>query len=96
LTDIHFYDVNTGYTVGYNGTILKTTDGGSSWASQTSNTNTDLFSVDFVDDFVGYAVGGEYWDFRFLYNNENNRWRTELAGETSSRWIHNLELIKYG
>ena len=58
LSDIHFYDADTGYVVGFNGTILKTTNGGSSWTSLSSGTTNDLYSMDFVDAFIGYAVGG--------------------------------------
>jgi photosystem II stability/assembly factor-like uncharacterized protein len=52
-------DVQTGYAVGDYGTILGTTDGGVTWASQTSGTHLDLRSVHFpVDAQTGYAVGG--------------------------------------
>ena len=33
LSDIYFYDADTGYVVGFGGTIIKTTNGGSSWIS---------------------------------------------------------------
>jgi photosystem II stability/assembly factor-like uncharacterized protein len=55
---LHFADQNIGFVVGYNETILKTTDGGANWISQSSGSSFDLFSVDFVDALIGYAVGG--------------------------------------
>ncbi len=57
INDMDFTDVNTGWAVGIGGTILKTTDGGASWASQISGTNYNLWGVDFVDADHGWAVG---------------------------------------
>ena len=42
------------------GTIIKTADGGTTWALQTSGTTTHLYSVVFVDTTTGWAVGGGY------------------------------------
>jgi hypothetical protein len=49
--------VNTGTAVGYNGTILRTTDGGANWNPQTSGTDHILCSVSFTDANTGTAVG---------------------------------------
>jgi photosystem II stability/assembly factor-like uncharacterized protein len=57
LNSVYFPDVNTGYTVGDSGTILKTTDGGANWALQNSNTTASLASVHFPAIDTGYAVG---------------------------------------
>jgi hypothetical protein len=58
LQSVFFVDNNTGYTVGSAGTILKTTNGGANWASQSSGTTNTLFSVHFpLDAQTGYAVG---------------------------------------
>ena len=60
LYSCHFpEDDQTGYATGGTGTIIKTTDGGANWESQSSGTNTNnLFSVHFpVDAQTGYAVG---------------------------------------
>jgi len=54
-------DAQTGYAVGAQGTIIKTTNGGVLWVSQNSGTTRDLFSVNFpIDAQTGYAVGGVY------------------------------------
>ena len=50
-------DTTTGYVVGQNGTILKTTDAGDSWQKQRSRTREHLHDVDFVDAATGYVVG---------------------------------------
>ncbi len=57
LLAVHFVNATTGTAVGDGGTILRTTDGGSSWVSQTSGTSTTLFGVSFTDAMTGTAVG---------------------------------------
>ena len=47
----------TGYVVGWNGTILVTTDGGTNWTSEVSGTSHCLNSVFFTDALTGYDVG---------------------------------------
>lgn len=46
-----------GWAVGVAGTIIKTTDGGTSWNEQTSGTTVFLESVYFVDIQTGWVVG---------------------------------------
>jgi photosystem II stability/assembly factor-like uncharacterized protein len=57
LLAVHFVNATTGTAVGESGTILRTTDGGSSWVSQTSGTTEWLFGVSFTDARTGTAVG---------------------------------------
>jgi len=52
-----FANQKTGYWVGHNGSILKTTDGGSNWDEQKSGIAHDLYSVYFINEYDGYAVG---------------------------------------
>ena len=54
---MQFLNSTTGWTVGSGGEILKTADGGASWAAQTSNTTQDLNAIDFIDANDGWAVG---------------------------------------
>lgn len=49
--------MQTGWAVGDNGTILKTTDGGNTWGLQTSGTTESLQSVHFINTQTGYIVG---------------------------------------
>jgi photosystem II stability/assembly factor-like uncharacterized protein len=58
LNSVFFTNANTGYAVGYNGTIMKTTDEGTTWNIIASGTDVPLTSVCFPDANVGYAVGG--------------------------------------
>jgi len=60
LCSVHFIDENTGWSVGTNGTVLYTNDGGDNWNTQTSNTNANLESVSFADAQNGWAVGARF------------------------------------
>lgn len=59
LLAVSFPTAQTGYAVGWSGTILKTTDGGLNWAKQTSGSYNVLHSVCFISASTGY-VAGEY------------------------------------
>jgi photosystem II stability/assembly factor-like uncharacterized protein len=59
LNSVRFIDVNTGYAVGNNGTILKTTDAGTTWSTVSSGTTYNLNSVCFPTPDIGYIVGAE-------------------------------------
>ena len=47
--------------VGSGGIILKTTNGGETWEQKESNTTENLYCVEFINDTLGFAVGG-YFD----------------------------------
>jgi len=51
-------DANTGSAVGDDGIIIGTIDGGNTWFEQLPQTGIVLWSVDFADANIGYAVGG--------------------------------------
>ena len=57
LRAVSFTTVDTGYVVGYGGIILKTSDGGLNWISQTSTTSNNLFGVFFISSSTGWACG---------------------------------------
>jgi photosystem II stability/assembly factor-like uncharacterized protein len=54
---VSFIDANTGTAVGWEGTILRTTDGGATWTAQESCTTNLLYGVSFTDANTGTAVG---------------------------------------
>lgn len=54
---LDFVDAKTGWAVGANGMIAKTTDGGLTWTSQVSGTTEPLHGVCFWNADIGYAVG---------------------------------------
>ena len=57
LVRITFVNDTLGWIVGYNGIILNTTNGGSSWTEQHRAPQVVFSSVDFLNDTIGYAVG---------------------------------------
>jgi photosystem II stability/assembly factor-like uncharacterized protein len=57
LMDVHFADAQTGWSVGDYGTILSTSNGGTSWQSQASGTTNLLHATYFTDAQTGWAVG---------------------------------------
>ncbi len=75
LNALYFNNLNTGYTAGNNGVILKTTNKGLNWISLTTQTNRNLFSICFTDINNGYAIGdsvilkttdaGSFWSSYF-------------------------------
>ncbi len=80
LNSLFFADENNGWTVGYDG-IYKTSDGGSTWFSQTNMTNIEYNDVFFIDEMTGWMVGGQgviikttdggaSWDY--LYSETSN------------------------
>jgi len=54
LTSTYFINSQTGYSVGWNGVIIKTINGGINWAKQESNSNKFLTSVFFPSNNTGY------------------------------------------
>jgi photosystem II stability/assembly factor-like uncharacterized protein len=60
LYAIYFTDAITGYLVGRYGKILKTTDGGNTWLSQSSGTNEYLEYISFTDKNHGWISGSGY------------------------------------
>jgi photosystem II stability/assembly factor-like uncharacterized protein len=45
------------WALGHNGTILRTKDGGATWALQSTGTSNELSGIFFVDAYNGWAVG---------------------------------------
>ncbi|MBK9985237.1 MAG: hypothetical protein IPP15_23305 [Saprospiraceae bacterium] len=59
LKTVKFIDISTGWAAGENGTILKTTNGGTNWSLQTSGTTSTIRSIFFLDASNGWACGDE-------------------------------------
>lgn len=58
LRDVYFVNNMTGWAVGSNGIIQKTSNGGISWSPQFSGTNQELEVVHFIDENTGWITGG--------------------------------------
>ena len=57
IADVFFIDASNGWAVGDAGQILKTSDGGATWAGQRSGVSTRLTQVRFATATTGWAVG---------------------------------------
>lgn len=57
LWSVFFVDDNTGWTVGSDGFIKKTTNAGLDWIQQNSGTTLSLKSVQFIDQNTGWICG---------------------------------------
>lgn len=55
---IFFSNLSTGFCVGLEGRILRTSNFGQTWNIINSGTNQTLYSVTFVNEDIGYIVGG--------------------------------------
>ena len=58
LTSLCFTDIETGYVCGYNGTLLKTTNGGINWIHSAIDTNYSLFFINMRNSYNGFCIGG--------------------------------------
>jgi len=54
---ISFSDLNNGIAVGWDGVILRTTDGGNTWIQENSNTMMNLYGVSTSTADVATVVG---------------------------------------
>jgi photosystem II stability/assembly factor-like uncharacterized protein len=57
LYSIYFTDALTGYACGSGGAIIKSTNGGTGWLSQTSGTSATLRAIQFINSSTGWTAG---------------------------------------
>jgi len=84
LTSVIYLNTNTLIAVGWNGTILRSTNGGQYWGNYRFSTTRDFNNVKFVDQNIGFVVGdsglilkttdsGLNWTRLSYYSNDNFR-----------------------
>lgn len=57
LRGVWFTHQDTGVVVGYNGTILRSNNGGTSWTSVNSGSSNHLLGIHFINSSTGWIVG---------------------------------------
>lgn len=57
LNDLHFINENTGWVVGSEGIVYKTSDGGISWIKESTSIFTDLRAIHMVSSTTGWIAG---------------------------------------
>ena len=78
---IYYTDSNNGTVCGENGTILRTTDGGTWWVTQSSGTTSTLYKVVFTDPDNGIIVGENGTILRTT--NSGITWAPRSSGTTN-------------
>ena len=75
-------DANTGWQVGDNGLVIKTTDGGATWTTMRADDGTglDWLDVQFFDENTGYACGEDGYIFKTTDGGAN--W--DMIGDTAN------------
>ena len=82
--DVTFIDAQNGWAVGYQGTIVHTTDGGAHWESQTSGTSTWLQGITFFSSTEGWAVG--QGGIILHTTDSGNNWEAQTSGTSNDLW----------
>ena len=76
--------------MGSEGTILKTTDGGTSWLQQTSGTTECLNLVDYIGANTATVVGGNSTILRTTDGGTN--WSSQSSA-LSGEWLYGVDFI---
>lgn len=82
LGAVWFANAKRGWAVGDAGTILRTEDGGTTWRSQPSRTEAQLFAVQFPKPAVGWVVGQGGTILKSA--NGGARWAPQRSGTKST------------
>ncbi len=92
LAGVTFLDNQTGYAVGHEATVLKTTDGGENWTLQHNERRgeTPLFAVHFADAQNGIAVGGFSYTFETKDGGETWMQRTLIEDSYDDFHLNDL------
>ena len=88
LRGIYFANSTTGWVVGDGGLIIKTTNFGTTWTSQTSGTINQLNKITFIDASNGIAVGNNGTVLKTI--NGGSNWTSPTNGTTQ-----NLNAVYY-
>lgn len=59
FNSVHFINEQIGWVGGYNGSIYHTDDGGQNWSREQSHTTGIIWTIDFIDETCGWAIGDD-------------------------------------
>lgn len=77
---IYFNNLNLGWAIGSSGAIIKTTNSGSIWVTQTSNTSQLLNGIFVIDSLTSWVVGN--YGTILKTTNGGSSWITQTSGTT--------------
>jgi len=83
----------TGFIMGSNGLLLKTTNGGSSWDSMPTGTTKILWESYFINNQTGWIAGGDYDETGMVIKttDQGETWVQQFS--TNSNWMTNIWFI---
>ena len=90
LTDICFVDSMNGYSCGYLGTILKTTNGGKDWKNIETNINDLFMKLSFPDLRNGWALG---YDKSSLYRTTDAGMNWNKLNHITNSSMYDFEMV---
>ncbi|MBS1495055.1 MAG: T9SS type A sorting domain-containing protein [Bacteroidetes bacterium] len=93
LSSVNFLSATTGLAVGSNGTIIKTTNGGTNWVTKTSLTANALTCVRFASATNAVAVG--QFGIILLSTNAGETWTSQTTGTNLTHVNFPSALIGY-
>ena len=86
IEDVDFCGAGSGWAVGWNGTVLATTDGGVTWRRHASGVTSALLSVCFPTRSHGWATGA---DGVILHTADGGKhWAPQTSG--TSEWLYGI------
>ncbi len=85
LYAVDFINENTGFACGTVGTFMKTTNAGQNWIVRTTNFSSILLGINFIDEDLGFVVGGINGSILRTANSGLN-WTTVFSGATTFMW----------
>lgn len=86
---MQFVNASTGWVVGRNGLIRKTTDGGSHWSDQSSGVSSELFALSFVNVLQGWVCGRGGMILRTT--DGGSTWQQQQSG--TERLCHAMQFV---
>jgi photosystem II stability/assembly factor-like uncharacterized protein len=88
LAKSSFINQDTGWIAGSNGIILNTNNGGLSFSQQNSGTSQYISSISFLDEFNGFAAGGDSSGIVLKTINGGITWTPELNNIEKQRALY--------
>ncbi|MEO0249440.1 MAG: YCF48-related protein, partial [candidate division WOR-3 bacterium] len=83
--DVFFTDINNGWIIGDNGTIINTTNGGKTWENQNSGTTANLNRIQFINNKEGWIVGDKG---TLLQTIDGRNWRLQTLTQGNLVDLH--------
>jgi photosystem II stability/assembly factor-like uncharacterized protein len=91
LAAFFFTASDTGYAVGNNGALMKTTDGGISWKVYPPSISVDYYSVFFTDANTGYIAGSNnYYGLILKTTDAGASWDTCYKGTQTDSYLSSI------